>query len=237
MKQVTRVFLLAFLLASSVLGQNASDGPNGPVSEEPVNHAIIVDNLKRYHDIGEYEMEIRQVANAARDYLASLPPQDTHKTRKRAAVFDIDETSLSNWEVMSGCGFCSYKAQLQLYKAKFYSDAHDPAIVPVLELFNFAKEKNIAVFFVTGRTECQRPITEANLKEAGYSGWTDLYMQPDVPEGKPKPIAQVFKPKNRQDIEAKGYEIVLNIGDQASDLVGCCAARVFKLPNPFYLVP
>lgn len=237
MKQLTRVFLLAFLLASSVLGQNASDGPNGPVSEEPVNHAIVVDNLKRYHDIGEYEMEIRQVANAARDYLASLPPQDPHKTRKQAAVFDIDETSLSNWEVMAGCGFCSYPTQLQLYKDKIYSDAHDPAIAPVLELFNFAKEKNIAVFFITGRTESQRPTTEANLKEAGYSGWTHLYMQPDIPAGQPKQTAQVFKPKNRQDIETKGYEIVLNIGDQASDLVGCCSTRVFKLPNPFYLVP
>jgi len=30
---------------------------------------------------------------------------------------------------------------------------------------------------------------------------------------------------------------VLNIGDQASDLAGCCALRVFKLPNPFYLLP
>jgi hypothetical protein len=28
----------------------------------------------------------------------------------------------------------------------------------------------------------------------------------------------------------------LNIGDQASDLAGCCEDRIFKLPNPFYLV-
>jgi hypothetical protein len=29
---------------------------------------------------------------------------------------------------------------------------------------------------------------------------------------------------------------VLNIGDQASDLAGCCAERVFKLPT-FYSIP
>jgi hypothetical protein len=29
----------------------------------------------------------------------------------------------------------------------------------------------------------------------------------------------------------------LNVGDQASDLAGCCSERSFKLPNPFYLVP
>jgi len=48
--------------------------------------------------------------------------------------------------------------------------------------------------------------------------------------------ARIFKPRNRESIEKEGYHIVLNIGDQASDLAGCCAERVFKLPNPFYLV-
>jgi predicted secreted acid phosphatase len=84
-------------------------------------------------------------------------------------VFDIDETSLSNWEAMAGCGFCAYAVQ-----AKLYSNAHDPAIIPVLELFNFAKSKGIALFFVTGRPESQRHLTIDNLQEVGYSGWTDL---------------------------------------------------------------
>jgi hypothetical protein len=66
----------------------------------------------------------------------------------------------------------------------------------------------------------------------GYSGWTDLITQPDGN----KQAARVFKSQERQEIENKGYRIVLNIGDQASDLAGCCAERIFKLPNPFYLV-
>jgi len=197
---------------------------------EPENHTLTVTRLMTYHDSGEYEREIREVADAARDYL------ETHfKTirseEKLAAVFDIDETSLSNWDAMQDCGFCAYKIQ-----AKNYSIAHDPAITPVLELFNYAKNRGIAVFFVTGRSETQRQLTVDNLHEAGYSGWTDLYMQPDPPPGTLKPPAHEFKPKDRQAITGKGYRIVLNIGDQASDLSGCCAERVFKLPNPFYLL-
>jgi predicted secreted acid phosphatase len=237
MRRITQAFLFSLVFASLVFGQTSSHPLPGPVFEEPENHAIVVDRLMRYHDSGEYEREIREVANSARDYLEMRFPGEVRKEAKLAAVFDIDETALSNWDVMAGCGFCSYPTQLQLYKDNLYSSAHDPAITAVLELFNFAKAKGIAVFFVTGRPESQREVTVANLHEAGYSGWTDLYMQPDLPQGPPKPPARVFKPKNRQAITDKGYQIVLNIGDQASDLAGCCAARVFKLPNPFYLLP
>jgi hypothetical protein len=67
----------------------------------------------------------------------------------------------------------------------------------------------------------------------GACGWTDLITQPD---GNKLP-ARVFKSQDRHQIEEEGYRIILNIGDQASDLAGCCTERVFKLPNPFYTVP
>jgi len=238
MKRFTQALLLACFFAQLVFGQSSSPSlPGWPAFQEPENHDIVVKRLKDYHDSGEYEREIREVANAARYYLELHFPGYVPKDAKIAAVFDIDETSLSNWDVMAGCGFCSYSTQLQLYKDKLYSSIHDPAIVPVLDLFNFAKGKGIAIFFVTGRPKSQYDATVANLGEAGYSGWAGLYMQPDLPPGQPKPPASVFKPKNRQEITDLGYQIVLNIGDQASDLVGCCALRVFKLPNPFYFLP
>jgi hypothetical protein len=61
-------------------------------------------------------------------------------------------------------------------------------------------------------------------------------MQPPTLPGEKREPSRVFKPKNRQAVQSRGYRIVLSIGDQASDLAGCCAERVFKLPNPFYLV-
>jgi predicted secreted acid phosphatase len=237
-KRLTQAILLSFAFVSLVYGQNSPNGISGSALEEPENHAVTVARLMRYHDSGEYEFEIREVVNSALDYLESRFPGHVNKDAKIAAVFDLDETSLSNWEVMKFCGFCSYDAQKQLYKDGLYSLDHDPAIPPVLELYKFAKGKGIAVFFITGRPESQRSITEANLRAVGYSDWMEpIYMQPDVPEGQPKTPARIFKPKNRQEIEARGYQIVLNIGDQASDLAGCCAVRVFKLPNPFYLLP
>lgn len=237
MKRLARAAFLSFVLVSLGSAQNAPSASFGSGLEEPENHAVTFARLMRYHDSGEYDREIREVANSAHDYLESRFPNGVPKDVKIAAVFDIDETSLSNWDVMAFCGFCAYAAQLQLYKDGLYSMDHDPAIPPVLELYNFAKEKRIAVFFVTGRPESQRAMTETNLREVGYSGWAHLYMQPDIPQSQPKPPARIFKPKNRQEIEAMGYQIVLNIGDQASDLAGCCALRVFKLPNPFYLLP
>jgi predicted secreted acid phosphatase len=220
-------FLFLYLAAIPVplLGQSGL-----APAVEPENHAITVDRLMRYHDSGEYERQIREVANAAREYLEKKFPEKS-KNEKVAAVFDIDETSLSNWDVMAECGFCAYSVQ-----AKLHPDPHGPAIAPVLELYDFAKSKGIALFFITGRPEKQRQLTIDNLREAGYEGWADLIMQPDTAAGAKRIPARIFKPRNRLDIEKRGYRIVLSIGDQASDLAGCCAERVFKLPNPFYLV-
>lgn len=226
MRGIARIFLVVCVCACTLSAQTGSNTSPCVGSQEPQNHAIAVDQLVRYHDSGEYDREIREVANAARDYLESRI-KDASKQDKLAAVFDIDETSLSNWASMSDCGFCSYSVQVKLY-----SGVHDTAIVPVLELFNYAKKNGIATFFVTGRQNAQREFTVKNLDEVGYSGWTDLIMQPD---GNKLP-ARVFKPQNRQQIEDRGYRIILSIGDQASDLAGCCAERVYKLPNPFYLV-
>lgn len=218
MKRFAQLLLVAALSSVSLFAQGTS--------QEPENHTLVVERLMRYHDYGEYDRQIQNVTDSAREYLdgvvKSAPAQD-----KLAAVFDIDETSLSNWAAMADCGFCSYTVE-----RKLYSEDHDTAIAPVLQLYNLAKAKGVALFFVTGRQEAERAVTIKNLNEVGYSGWADLIMQPD---GNKLP-AGVFKPKDRQAIVDKGYRIVLNIGDQASDLAGCCSERVFKLPNPFYLL-
>jgi predicted secreted acid phosphatase len=219
---------MALLCAGTAIlrGQNGQGIPGYETVGEPENHAVTVDRLLRYHDSGQYESEIRQVVNSAMNYLSerSASPGD----KKLAIVIDVDETALSNWDSMSGCGFCSYGSQLKLYPA-----ANATLIAPTLELFKLARSKKVATFFVTGRRESQRASTAKNLRDAGYSDWDELIMQPDTT----KDPARVFKPRNREYIEKKGYHIVLNIGDQASDLAGCCSERVFKLPNPFYLAP
>ena len=43
-----------------------------------------------------------------------------------------------------------------------------------------------------------------------------------------------YKTSMRKKITRMGYEIVLNIGDQKSDLDGGYADKTYRLPNPFY---
>ncbi len=45
-----------------------------------------------------------------------------------------------------------------------------------------------------------------------------------------------FKTDVRRKLTQEGYVIVINIGDQYSDLAGGYAERIYKLPNPFYIV-
>ncbi len=226
MKRICLALILTIGLVAGASAQNCPAPATAGTLPEPENLTVSLDRLVRYHNSGQYDSEIRQVANSAREYLEAKTTGTDARSAKFAAVFDVDETAISNWETMSACGFCAYGIRLKLYP-----EAMASTIVPVLELFNFAKSKGIAIIFITGRQEHDRQPTIKNLTHAGYEGWAELMMRP---EGNKDP-ARVLKPRIRQQLLDKGYRIIMNIGDQASDLAGCCAERVFKLPNPFYL--
>ncbi len=91
----------------------------------------------------------------------------------------------------------------------------------------------ISVFFVTGRPERTRASAEADLRSAGYENWAGLIMKPDDYDG----TNVAFKSGARKKLTRMGYMIILNLGDQLSDLEGGFAERKFLLPNPFYTVP
>ena len=58
-------------------------------------------------------------------------------------------------------------------------------------------------------------------------------MRPVDSHGSPS----IFKTAEREAI-AKNFTIILNMGDQQSDLDdGKFAEKAFKLPNPFYFIP
>ena len=84
------------------------------------------------------------------------------------------------------------------------------------------------------RREHSREATERQLRSAGYSGWTGVVLKPEAFED---PSVVTFKSAARAQIEAKGYEILVNVGDQWSDLDGGHSIASYKLPNPIYLIP
>lgn len=125
---------------------------------------------------------------------------------KQAIVLDIDNTAL---ETDFGFSF------------------PQPANEPVLEVAEYAQERGVAVFFVTARPGIIHAPTAFNLDHAGYEsaglyvrGFFDLFRN----------VAE-YKTAQRVDIESKGYTIIANIGNSATDLSGGHAERTYKLPD------
>lgn len=149
-----------------------------------------------------------------------------------ALVLDIDETSLSSYCEMKREDFGYIPAMSNEWVV---SPAASVPLPETLQLFRKAKAAGIAVFFITGRPYEQREATARNLERAGYSGWTGLALR-DEAEKKMSTVA--YKSSERQKIVARGYRIVMSVGDQWSDLDGEPRAAIsVKLPNPFYYIP
>ncbi|MGC9442131.1 HAD family acid phosphatase [Streptomyces sp. WG5] len=156
-------------------------------------------------DYDTWQKDCRAVMDQALPYLKERIA-DAAPGEKQAIVLDIDNTSLE-----TDFGF-SYP---------------QPANRPVLEAAQYAQERGVALFFVTARPGIIEAPTEWNLAHAGYEssgvhvrGFLDLFR--DVAE---------YKTEQRAEIESKGYTIIANIGNSATDLSGGHAEKTFKLPD------
>lgn len=200
---------------------------------EPPNLGQLKTELRHYHDSGRYEREIQTVVNRASHYVARRVQHNLHQTKpqKLAMVLDIDETSLSNYNRMIHKDFSGDRDSIH----RHILAAHDPAILPVLNLYQTAVKQGVHVFFVTGRqiSECGQ-ATQRNLRKAGFHDWSGLYCRPESDSH--QSVSQ-FKTSVRKHLTGQGYKIIVNIGDQQSDLRGGYAEKGFKLPNPFYYLP
>jgi len=196
--------------------------------EPQPNLGLYKEKLTAWHDSGGYAECFARAAQPAREILrreiAARRPGD-----RIAVVFDIDETVLSNWGYLTSVGFDLNAATFEPWVRKH----NDPALAPMLEVFREARAAGVPVFFITGRHEPLRAFTVRQLKAAGYEGWTELYLTPaDYAQSSIVP----FKSGIRRKLEAQGWRIVLNVGDQWSDLEGGCARHKVKLPNPYYFI-
>jgi predicted secreted acid phosphatase len=224
--------IIICLGTAAAFAQSAAVGLKCP----PDNLGLYKLELIYYVDSGQYERGLANVASGAATWLRAR----ARRKGRLAMVLDIDETSLSNWPVIKQDDFgvilhgpcdttpqaCGWNAWIRM--------ARDKPIVPTLELYREARRLGVAVFFITGRHESLREATERNLKAAGYDGWTGLVMEP---EGLHPNAEADFKAPARRNIVDQGYTIVVNMGDQDSDLEHGYAERKFKLPDPFYYIP
>lgn len=217
-------FLSALLVSTLVFSISNA------MAVEPQNIAVIKQALIKYHDSGAYDKDINTAMNRAMQYLKQRVAENKSANKKLAVVLDIDETSLSNYGDMRQMDFGGTLEQIQLSEDK----GTDPVIEPTLKLYQYAKANNVAVFFITGRHESEREATAQNLKAAGYDNWDGFILR----DGEfTKSPAGVYKTAMRKKLTSEGYDIVLNIGDQLSDLDGGYADKTIKLPNPYYFIP
>lgn len=227
---VKRNLLVTFVF-SLFVGQSSFS--EQVVIKEPENLAFVKKNLIAYHDSGQYNDGISKIIQEALYYLRFriIENSRSKEPRKLAIVLDIDETSLSNYKDLVELDFggrASKQSLLGLIEGK------DPAINYTKTLFSYAKSHGVKIFFVTGRTESLRTVTEKNLRTEGYKGYEELFMKPNNYQDN---SVTPYKTKCRKQIASEGYDIIENIGDQFSDLEGGYADMTFKIPNPYYYIP
>ncbi|MCX5196675.1 hydrolase [Streptomyces sp. NBC_00249] len=158
-------------------------------------------------DYATWQRDVADVVDAVRpaieQRIAASPAGE-----KPAIVLDIDNTSLET-------------------DFHWFWTSPTPAIAKVRELTRYAHDRGVAIFFVTARPGIVYSLTERNLKAVGYPV-SGLYVR-DLPDL----FGQVsaYKTGKRAEIEARGYTIIANIGNNEGDLVGGHAERTVKLPD------
>ncbi|XP_027906558.1 stem 28 kDa glycoprotein-like [Vigna unguiculata] len=177
----------------------------------------------------QYRSDSKTVCGEAYSYANTL-----NITAKDIWVFDVDETTLSNLPYYAHHGFGVEPYNSTLFN-KWVDLGEAPALPESLKLYKKLLSLGIKIVFLTGRPLEQKAITVTNLKIAGYHKWEKLIVKDtSIYHGK---TAVTYKSSERKKLEEQGYNIIGNIGDQWSDILGTNTGdRTFKLPDPMYYI-
>lgn len=191
-----------------------------------------------------YIKEMAAITGALSTDLKKKYNQAVKKGKKPAIVLDADDTTLWTYDMEVAdmhFNFDPVEQNVWVQERRF------PATPTMVKFVNEANKLGYAIIGLTGRGADQKAATVLNLKDVGYEGFTDdLYFtkwaagdQPDyITCATAKCTTVEYKAGTRRHLVTDlGYDIVLNIGDQWSDLMGGYADRAVKLPNPTYYLP
>lgn len=229
------IFLCAF--GSCGLSAQQATKPvfsSNEAAERMPNLGTLKTELKQFHDCtckcGCYAHDLDGQANRAIEFLQQrVARRRPHE--KLALILDIDDTALSNYREIIGADFAY---QPSVWDA-WVEVGQAPAIPGTLRLYKEAQRLGVSVFFITGRKEAQRGVTERNLRAQGFENWNLLVM---LPVNHDSQTTGAFKEKARAQIAAAGFTLALNVGDQWSDLKGKPEAEYsVKYPDPYYFIP
>ncbi|MEU4671110.1 HAD family acid phosphatase [Amycolatopsis sp. NPDC023774] len=224
-----------------------SDDVTAAHGREPANIGQVKNDVKAYYgdyldasgkhhysDSSRFVTDTKRVVADAKRYLT----QKLGKVKDPAIVLDVDDTSevTYGWEADNDFGFDPVKQQQAIDNGTFVANK------PVLELANWAAQRGVKIYFLTGRSTPQGPQSLKNLANEGYPAPADAFFKPagTAPDYLPCGLTCTtiqYKSGTRAHIQATGAHIVLNLGDQFSDLEGGYAEHPVKLPNPMYYLP
>ncbi len=191
----------------------------------PPNLEDVKKEIINYYENGGFAEEMSSVVESAKSELSGFKYNDS-----TTIVFDVDETVLSNFEVMKQGDFCYDKEEWD----NWISEIRCKAVPHMLSLYKFLLAKKAKIVFLTGRRDTQQEATAINLRAEGFLNYDTLITRnPDEYDL----TALKYKSKVREELEKKGYQIQATIGDQKSDLEGIYNGKVqIKIPNYIYKI-
>ncbi|OII15502.1 HAD family acid phosphatase [Curtobacterium sp. MCBA15_008] len=201
-----------------------------------------------------YIREMRAIVSRQAPVIAAQCAVGRKLHRNPAIVLDADDTTLWTYDMeVADMHFVFDPAR----QDEWVQDQRFPATPSMTSLVSIAQRSGCTVIGLTGRNDDQKTATIANLVKVGYpqftatkhgtqtyyTKWTGVgaSQQPSyITCATAKCTTVEYKSQTRAHIESRSggrYDIVANVGDQFSDLLGGSADRSIKLPNPTYYLP
>ncbi|MBE9374604.1 HAD family acid phosphatase [Saccharopolyspora sp. HNM0983] len=229
MSRSTARLTIALTTAGLLGAGTALAAGSGTDETGPANLTGAKDAVQHYYESGDWHADVTGAVHEAR---AHLDGRLDDGVRRPAIVLDIDDTALSTYAFEKDADFGFDEDAFREVELA----AELPAIAPTRDLVEHARGEGVAVFFITGRRDDPdlRAATARNLHDRGFGPFDGLYLRPADDE---QDSAVPYKSATRAGLEQRGYDVLLSVGDQHSDLLGGHAERGIKLPNPMYRLP
>jgi predicted secreted acid phosphatase len=157
----------------------------------------------------------------------TLDAQLAKHPKKPTVVLDIDETTMSNWGCLDAVDFDLSGLVTCIVQNKSVAFPGAKAFI------KHARAKKVKIAFITGAPQAVCAARKKNLEAQGITEPFTLTCRPSTDTAT---SVVPYKSGARKALVKAGATIVLNIGDQQSDLAGGSAQKTVKIPNPIYVI-
>jgi len=103
-----------------------------------------------------------------------------------AVVFEVDDVCLSSYHGFKESGY----RQITPLAHEWLKKGKASPIIPVLKFFTELRDQGATIFLVSRRLQMYRDATERNLEHAGFVGYEQLIMRPELDMQNHVPVAE-----------------------------------------------